>query len=447
MALETELKEAIEGIGRRFEEFKTENDKLIKKGVKDALAEAKLEQLGQAIDDLTGKKEDLENRIKAEAEYREALERKFNLLSVQGSAKTDDVEQKALADMNLQIKVLAKRHGRAEPTALDVEGFRGYKRAFFSYCRTFDDKLLGADELKALQVGSDPAGGYWVPADTGGRIVARVYDLSPIRQIASVQPISTDRLEGVGDINDITSGWVGETQARTETNTPDVGKYDIPVHEMYAMPKASQKVLDDAAIDLEAWLTGKVAPHFARKEGAAFVAGDGVLKPRGFTAYTTAATADASRAWGQLEHINTGVNADFAATNPADVLYDLEGAFKAAHLANSNFVTKRQVVTKIRKFKGSDNNYLWQPGLQAGRPNTLIGYPIVMAEDMPVLAAGSLSLSLGDFRHGYQIVDRVGIRLLRDPYTSKPHVLFYFTSRVGGGVVDFEAIKFVRFSA
>lgn len=451
MDLQQQLKETIDNIGRRFDEFKAEADKAylargnVNAAVKDALGELKLDKLSQAIDDLTGKKDDLEKRIKAEAEYREQLERKLNALRL-GGGDDDGIEQKALEAFKTQVRVNSKMRNLPAPPEVGIKEFRDYKTAFAKYARAADERMLTGDEHKALSVGIDPAGGYWVPADTSGRIVTRVYDLSPIRQIAAVQPISTDRLEGVGDINDVTSGWVGETQSRTETNTPDISKYDIPVHEIYAMPKASQKILDDAAIDIEAWLGAKVSNHLARQEGAAFCVGNGVLKPRGFTTYTTAATADASRAWGQFEHVMSGASADFAASNPADKLFDLEGAFKPHFLNNANWVTRRSVIVKIRKFKGSDNNYLWQPGLMAGKPNTLIGYPIVMAEDMPALAADSLSLALGDFREGYQIVDRVGIRVLRDPYSAKPHVLFYTTMRVGGGAVNFEAIKFLKFN-
>jgi HK97 family phage major capsid protein len=216
---------------------------------------------------------------------------------------------------------------------------------------------------------------------------------------------------------------------------------------MYAAPRATQKLLDDAVFDVEGWLAGKVADKLSRTEGAAYVAGNGIAKPKGFTAYSTAATADATRDWGTLEHIDTGANGDFAASNPADKLFDLEAAFKPGYLAGASWVTRRSVIVKVRKFKGSDNNYLWQPGLQAGKPATLIGYPIVMAEDMPALATNSLSMALGNFKTGYQIVDRFGVRLLRDPFTAKPYVIFYTTKRTGGGVVNFEAIKFLRFTA
>jgi HK97 family phage major capsid protein len=262
-----------------------------------------------------------------------------------------------------------------------------------------------------------------------------------------VQPISSDALEGIEDLNEADAGWVGETSTRSETNTPNVGKWRIPVQEMYAQPKATQKLLDDAAVDIESWLSMKIADKLARLEGAAFITGDGINRPRGFASYTTAATADGSRTWGQLEHIATSVNGDFAASNPSDHLLDLIMAFKSVHLNNANWVTRRTVIAKIRKFKEATTNaYMWQPGLQAGQPSTLLGFPVVMAEDMPALATGSLSMALGNFQ-AYQIVDRLGIRVLRDPFTDKPYVKFYTTKRTGGGVLDFEAIKFIKFGS
>lgn len=438
-----ELKATCERIGNAFEEFKTENNKLIAKGVRDALAEAKLSNLSQAIDDLTGKKEDLEKRIKAEAEQREELERKVNALRVSGTS-VDESEQKAVAEFNMQVKAVARARGQALPADVDAEGFRAYKRAFDTMARK-GREALSPEEYKAMQVGIEADGGFLVPSDTTGRIVTRVHELSPIRSIAAVQPISSDKLEGIEDLGEAADGWVGETQTRSDTATPQIGRWEIVAHEQYAQPKTTQKLLDDSSVDIEAWLSGKVADRFARREGWAFINGNGVSQPRGFCNYTTVATADASRAWGSIEHINTGLSSGFPASNPGDLLFDIEGAFRTSYLANARFVTRRTVITAIRKFKGTDNNYLWQPGLAAGKPSTLIGYPIVLAEDMPALASGSLSLAMGDFSQAYQIVDRLGVRVLRDPYTDKPYVKFYSIRRVGGGVVNFEAIKFLRF--
>jgi HK97 family phage major capsid protein len=279
-----------------------------------------------------------------------------------------------------------------------------------------------------------------------GRMIKRQYETSPIRLIASVQLIGTDALEGIADVNEATSGGaVAERDARAETATAQLGKWRIEVHEQYAEPRATQKLLDDANIDVEAWLADKTADIMTRTENTWFVTGNGSNKPRGFTAYTTAATADASRSWGTLEHVVSGASGDFGASDPADKLFDLIGAFKDHFLQNARWVTRREVITKLRKIKTGVGDYLWQPGLQTGQPQQVLGFPVTIAQDMPALAADSLSMAFGDFREGYQIVDRQGIRVLRDPYTAKPYVKFYTVKRVGGGVVNFEAIKFLKF--
>lgn len=458
MELIEQLKETCDQLGRAFNEFKTEYDKQFteaktatSKGsitaiVKDVLVEAKLDKVQQSMDDLTGKRDDLEKRIKLEAEQREELERKVNLLRVSGTGKSDDVEQKALTEFNKEVKALARKRGSSVPANFDLEGFRAYKAGFNAYLRQ-DEKILTADQVKAMQVGIDSDGGYLVPTDLSGRIATRVFELSPIRQIGNVQAISSDALEGIEDTNEADAGWVGEVATRSDTTTPQVGKYRIEAQEMYAKPKASQKLLDDASVDIEVWLGNKVSDKMARVEGAAFVSGNGVAKPRGFTTYTTVATADATRTWGQLEYVPTGASGAFHTTQ-ADPLFDLIAAFKPAHLINARWVTRRTVLAAIRKFKTSTTaEYIWQPGLQLGQPDRLLGYPIVNAEDMPAIAANSLSMALGDFNAAYQIVDRLGVRTLRDPYTDKPYVVFYTIKRTGGAVVQFDAIKFIKFSA
>jgi len=434
-----EMKSILDGIGRAFEEHKKTNDELIKakadgKAVSDL--EAKLDKIGKELDMLG----ELKSHI-------EEVEKKINRPNFGGGDDEKDfaVEVKSFNDMR---KSRAALGGQSAPQDIDADTYRAYKNAFWKVVRRGNLDLLEADERKAMLVGSDPDGGYLLPTPTAGRVVKKVFELSPIRQIANVMSISTDALEGINDLEEASDGWVAETGTRSDTTTPQVGKYRIEAHEQYAQPKATQKLLDDAAIDVEAWLAMKVADRFARREGVAFCTGSGVGQPRGITSYTTAATADATRAWGTLEHIVSGANGDFAATSPADVLFDLMQTFKTAYLQNARWVTLRSVIAKIRKFKEATTNaYMWQPGLQAGQPDRLLGYPIVIAQDMPALATGSLSLAFGDFMEGYQIVDRIGIRTLRDPFTDKPYVKFYSTRRVGGGVVNFESIKFIKFSA
>jgi HK97 family phage major capsid protein len=432
-----EIKAILDAQGRAFEEFKSTNDAVIK---------AKAE--GKAVADLEAKlakiDTDLDRASELKAKF-DALEAKLNRPASFGGNGEADVE-KEVKSFNAMRKAAAG--SGANVADIGPEIYEQYKSAFWNYQRKGNIDWLSQDERKAMSVGQDADGGYLTPAPTVGRIVQKVYDLSPIRQIATVLSISGDALEGINDLDDAAYGWVGETTARAETNTPQVGKYRIEAHEMYAQPKVTQKLLDDAAVDVEGWLAGKVADRFARAEAGAFVTGDGVGKPRGFASYTTTATGDATRAWGQLEHVKTGANGDFAASNPADVMFDLIGAFKQPYLQNAVFVTRREVIAKIRKFKESTTNaYMWQPGLQAGQPDRLLGYPIVMAQDVATLATGSLSLAFGDFREGYTIVDRIGMRTLRDPFTDKPYIKFYTTRRVGGGVTNYEAIKFLQFSA
>lgn len=432
----SELKKAIESQGIAWEEFKKANDALIK---------GKAE--GKAVGDLEQKVALISADLDKLGEAKSKLEE--TLVKLQRSGLGSDETDK---DVKLEVKSFnemrrANAQAGASVVELDADGVAAYKSAFWTLLRKGNMAALSSEEQKALQAGVDSDGGYLLPAPTAGRIVKKIYELSPIRAISNVMQISTDALEGVADLDEASFGWVAETGARTTTNTPTVGKYRIEAAEMYAAPKATQKLLDDAAVDVESWLAAKVADKFARVEGAAFITGTGVGQPRGFSTYTTAATADATRTWGQLEHVKTGANGAFHTTG-ADPLFDLIAAFKPAYLQNAKWVTLRSVVAAIRKFKTSTTSeYIWQPGLQAGQPDKLLGYPVVLAQDMPAIATDSLSMALGDFAEGYQVVDRIGVRTLRDPYTDKPYVVFYSTKRVGGGVVNFEAIKFIKFSA
>lgn len=432
---ETALPKVIEELGRAFAEFRDMHERElreIKSGLKAAPVD--YEKIDRALHDLQEKKDRIELAMAAQKKQLDELERRVARPALSGEGDSLEKETKMF-----QAALGHKRQ-------VDTEQYRNYRAAFPAFLRK-NTPVLSETETKALQVGVDPDGGYLVPPDMSGRIVTRVFELSPMRQIASVTTISTDALEGVIDTNDISgAGWVGETASRPATDTPTLGRWRIPVHEQYAMPEATQQILDDAAVDVEAWLQSKLADRFARVEAQAFITGDGVGKPRGICSYPTATTGDDARAWGTFQHVNTGVNGDFAATTPADILFDLIGAFKSAYLQNAVWLTRREVITRIRKFKESTTNaYIWQPGLQQGQPQTLLGYPVVIAQDMPALGTGSLSLAFGDFREAYQIVDRIGIRTLRDPYTNKPYVRFYTTRRVGGAALQFEAVKFIRF--
>ena len=328
-----------------------------------------------------------------------------------------------------------------------------HKEAFGAFVRRGEEKDLADIERKALSVQVDPDGGYAVPEEIDGRIEDLLKDISPIRNIASVSNVGTSSLKILVNEKGTASGWVGETDGRTETDSPKLARVEIPAHEIYANPAASQKLLDDAGFDAETWLQGEVAEEFAVKEGAAFITGNGTGKPRGFLTYDISTSDDASRDFGTIQYLATGVSGDWPSNSGgddgprADKLIDFVHTLRPRYRANARWVMNSNTLATIRKFKDADGNPIFQPGLREGQPNRLLGFPITEAEDMPDIAADSLSVAFGDFQRGYRIVDRTGVRVLRDPFTNKPFVHFYTTKRVGGGLVNSEAIKLLKFSA
>jgi len=337
---------------------------------------------------------------------------------------------------------------RARP-ALGQDGPRDpltaeHKAAFGAYVRTGEAGGLKRLESKALSAGSGPDGGYLAPATVEGEILRRLANVSPIRSLATVRTISSGTYKKAFSTTGPASGWVAETAARPQGSSPTLAELSFPAMELYAMPAATQTLLDDAIVEIDQWIAEEVESAFAEQEGAAFVTGDGVDKPKGFLAYPT--VADTSWSWGNIGVLNTGVAGAFPASNPSDVLVDLVYALKAGFRQNASFVMNRKTQAAVRKFKDSTGNYLWQPPASAGAPATLLGFPLVEAEDMPNIANNAVSIAFGDFRRGYLVVDRAGVRILRDPYSAKPYVLFYTTKRVGGGVQDFAAIKGLKFA-
>jgi HK97 family phage major capsid protein len=406
-----------------------------------------LDKQGEAFEAFKKRHEEL---IGAERKDREALEARLNRLNLSGGdgrgSETKDIEI-----FNAMRRSAHLMKNMPPPSDIDRDTLRSYKSALVMYLRSGNLELLSAEERKSLSVGVDPSGGYLVHPDTSGRIVSRIFEISPIRRIAAVQPCGSDALEGIADTGEYDAGWVSEMGSRDDTDESDIGAYRIPINEMYAMPNATQKLLDDASIDIEAYIGRKIANRLARVESTAFVSGDGVGKPRGFTTYTTAATADASRAWGTLEHVATGSNGSFGTDpNGANKLIDLVHKLKADYRANAVFVMNKATLGAVRKLKDGDSpgRYIFIPSATANMPGTLLGYNVVEDEHMPdYTTTGALAIAFGDFGAGYQIADRFGIRVLRDPYTTKGKVKFYSTQRVGGDVVDFDAIKFLKFSS
>jgi HK97 family phage major capsid protein len=302
-------------------------------------------------------------------------------------------------------------------------------------------------ELKAMVGTSEAAGGFAVPEEIDAQIDRALTAISPIRAIANVVKVGSAGYRKLVTTGGTPSGWVAEDAGRPETDTPVFAEIAPPFGELYANPAASQAMLDDAAFDVESWLASEIATEFARAEGAAFVAGSGVNRPKGFLAAPTSAAADGARPFGTLQFVTSGAAGGFAASNPQDRLIDLVQALRPPYRQGAVFVMNSATAARIRKFKTADGAFLWQPGLVAGQPDTLLGYPVVEAEDMPDVAADSLSIAFGNFRAGYLIAERTETQILRDPYTHKPFVHFYATKRVGGQVSNSEAIKLMKFSA
>ncbi|URW75446.1 phage major capsid protein [Sphingomonas donggukensis] len=301
-------------------------------------------------------------------------------------------------------------------------------------------------ELKAMSGIDGASGGYAVPREIDAVIDATLNSISPIRSIANVVKIGSAGYRKLVSTGGTPSGWSAETGGRPDTGTPAFTEIAPPMGELYANPSASQAMLDDAMFDVEGWLADEIAREFARAEGTAFVSGNGTNRPKGFLTQPVSTAGDATRTFGQLQYLASGAAGGFAA-NPEEKLIDLVQALRTPYRQGASFVMNSATLARIRKFKTSDGQFLWQPGLSVGQPATLLGYPVVEAEDMPDIAANSLSIAFGDFRAGYLITERSETQILRDPYSNKPFVSFYATKRVGGAVSNSEAIKLMKFAA
>ncbi len=391
-----EVKDAIKELGSTFEQFKAANDERLRqieeKGKADPLLEEKVRKMSEAMDTVSDIKERLE--------------------------KTETALKRTAKGMP---------GGSDEPAEM-----KEYKEAFVNYMRKGTEENLKELQTKALSVGSDPEGGYLVRPEVANNIIKNVTETTPMRQIATVRPISTNAFEQPRQTQGaVSGGWVSEAGARGQTGAPKVGVIRIEAHEQYAEPYATQQFLDDAAVNVEQWLAEEVAEILQVTENTAFVSGNGVGKPRGVLDYP-AGTAD-----GQIEQVNSGS----AGAVTGDGLIKLQAALKEAYQSNATWLMNRLTVRDIMLLKDANGQYIWRPGLVAGQPDLLLAHSIVKGSDMPTPAANALGICYGDFRRGYTIVDRIGIRVIRDIYTAKPYITFYTTKRTGGGVMKFEALK------
>lgn len=410
----SEIAASVDRLNRAFEEFKAANDtrlaEIAKNKGADVVTSEKVERINGAVAEL-------------------------------------DSTVKAIGD---QLKLAAVLGSNAAAAGQSPEA-RKYGETFVSWMRG----RAGEIELKAaasapgafqaaLSTQSDPDGGFLLPAPSVGAMTRVLEVVSAMRGLAEVMTISTPEHKKLHNLGGAGSGWVTETQGRSQTNTPTLSELKFPTFEVYAMPAATQATLDDAAVNAEAWLGGEIAIAFAEKEGAAWITGNGVNAPQGFQ--TPAKVANGSFAWGKLGYIASGVAAALndGTNNGVDALTDLQHSLKAGYRPGAVFVLNDATVGKVRKLKDIDGQYLWQPTITAGVPSTLLGESSIVDDNMPDIAAGAFPIAYGNFKRGYLIVDRIGVRVLRDPFTAKPYVLFYTTKRVGGGVQDFAAIKLLK---
>ena len=376
-----------------------------------------------------------EGALQASTERMDDIEKKLNRGRLGGGWGDGDEGRKGAEAFARDAKA---RRGELktdfDPDKVDLEEVKSYCKSFPVYLRK-DEKGLQGAETKAMSVGSDPDGGYMVTPAIGTIINGVQFETSPMRAIANIETISSDAIEYPRDDDEASAGWVGEQEDRPETGTPKAGMQRIPVHELYANPKVTQKLLEDNAWNVEAWLGNKIGDKFGRTEANAFVVGNGVKKPRGFTTYASGAYVAGGS--GKIEQVAAAA----AGLIGWDDLINILTALKEFYLGGSNWLMQRATVGKVMLLKDGEGRYIWQQNQQAGKPSILLGYEVRQAADMDAVGASKLPVAFGNFKMGYTIVDRVGISTLRDPYSAKPFVQFYTRKRVGGDVTNFEAIK------
>lgn len=352
----------------------------------------------------------------------------------------------AISDMQATLDGLAIKIAAAQTSGADVNEIPrdpAYAKLFASYFRSGDgEREVKAQQFlgprAAMEKGAASKGGLVAPIEWDRSITDKLVIVSPVRSIATVQPIGGTAFSKLYNLRGTASGWVTEKQARPETSGPNVAEQTFYTHELYANPAATQELLDDALVDIEAWLASECETEFALQEGVAFVAGDGVSQPKGFLTYTN----PASHPLGAVAEVKTGAAADITSDGFIEIIHDLP----SERTANARFAMNRKTQGKVRKLKDGQGRYLWEPSTQVGDPATLNGYPITELAAMPDVAANSIPIVFGDFS-GYLVVDRMGIRVLRDPYTNKPFVQFYTTKRVGGGMLDPSKFRYHRVAA
>lgn len=403
-----ELKETIQALGKAFDAFKAENDarlkEIEKKGAADPLLTEKVDKINADIAQLSALKKRLDTLETAVAQGQ-----------FPGGGGKNEMD-----------RVKAQ-----------------HKDAFAKFFRKGAEGGLRDLEIQAgLSTLSDPDGGFLVPEEYEQAIDRVALSVSAMRRLATVRTIGTDTFKKLVNQGGASSGWVGEKGARAETGTPTLTEIAINTKEIYAMPAATQTLLDDSRVDIAGWLADEVSIEFSEQESEAFIHGNGVEQPRGIAAYPM--VANSSYVWGKVGYITSG-NASLV--NDLDKLIDLQHALKPVYRNGAAWLMNDATLATIRKMKDGDGNYIWVPGLKDGAPDTLLGKPVEIDDNVDDIGANKYPIFFANFKRAYLIIDRQGVRVLRDPYTTKPYVLFYTTKRVGGGIVMYEAIKALKVSA
>lgn len=372
----------------------------------------------------------------------EALDASFNLVARQDATEEAiDALRSDVEDVKSRLDRVSRAAARpvleTSSPAVPSPELKGFVEGYLRRGRE--------TELKSISGEVPGDGGYAVPEEIDNLITTRLKNISPIRAIAQVVQTGSAGYRKLVPTSGTASGWVSETSARPETDTPNFVEIAPPSGELYANPAASQTMLDDAAFNLETWLADEIAMEFARAEGAAFVGGTGTNQPEGFLSVPTTDENDVIRAFGTLQYTASGDAAGFD-TEPELKMIDIVHSLKAGHRQGASWVMNSTTLAEVRKLKAADGSFLWQPGLLEGQPNRLMGYPVVEAEDMPDIAANAFPIAFGNFRAGYLITERSATSILRDPFTNKPFVHFYSTKRIGGQVLDSDAIKLMKIS-
>ncbi|EOK5692468.1 phage major capsid protein [Escherichia coli] len=391
-----DVEQVAQELQAKFDAFKEKNDK-------------RLEAVEQEKGKLAGEVETLNGKLSELDELKSALEE--------------------------ELKQVKRPTGGSQSKAASE-----HKTAFIGFMRKGKDDGLRELERKALQVGVDEDGGYAVPEELDRTILNLLKDEVVMRQEATTITVGGANYKKLVNLGGTASGWVGETDARPETDASKLGQIEPFMGEIYGNPQATQTMLDDAFFNVEDWINSELAIEFAEQEEIAFTSGNGTKKPKGFLAYASSLDDDKTRAFGTLQHILSGA----AAGVTADAIIKLVYTLRKVHRNGAKFMMNNNSLFAVRILKDSEGNYLWRPGLELGQPSSLAGYGVAENEQMPDIAADAKAIAFGNFKRGYTIVDRIGTRILRDPYTKKPFVGFYTTKRTGGMLVDSQAIKLLQ---